>query len=98
MTAPSSAVAEELARSAVESRLAACVNLLPEVRSIYRWQGKIEDESEVLLVFKTTEAQLEALEQHLIDRHPYDTPEFLALPVAAGAQRYLAWLAAECGP
>lgn len=92
VTAPSEAVAADLARGAVEAGLAACGNLVPGVRSIYSWNGEICDDSEVLLVFKTTRAAFGALKTHLVAAHPYDTPEVLALPVEAGHGPYLEWV------
>jgi periplasmic divalent cation tolerance protein len=97
VTAPSAEKAAELARALVEERLAACGNVVPAIRSIYRWEGKVQDEAEALLVLKTTPARFEALRGRLLALHPYDVAEVLALPVAAGAAPYLAWLAASCG-
>ena len=97
VTAPDLIVARELARGLVENELAACANLVPGIRSIYRWEGKIEDEEEVLMVIKTTAARLDAVERWVIEKHPYDTPECLALEPAAVEARYLAWLEASCG-
>jgi len=94
-TAPTAEVAAELARALVEARLAACGNVVPGVRSIYRWQGRVEDEPEVLLVLKTTRERYPALRDELVRRHPYEVPEVLALPVEAGSAPYLAWLAAQ---
>jgi len=95
VTAPSPDQAAELARALVEERLAACGNVLPAIRSIYRWEGKVHDDAEALLVLKTTRGRFEALRERVIALHPYDVPEVLALPVAAGSAPYLAWLAAE---
>jgi periplasmic divalent cation tolerance protein len=95
MTAPDLKTARSLARSAVRARLAACANLVPGIESHYWWQGRLEQGTEVLVIFKTTRLKLAALERHVLARHPYDTPEFLALPLAAGSQRYLAWLTAS---
>lgn len=95
VTAPSPDQAAELARALVEERLAACGNVLPAIRSIYRWEGKIHDDAEALLVLKTTRGRFEALRERVIALHPYDVPEVLALPVEAGSAPYLAWLAAE---
>lgn len=83
--------ARELARDLVEARLAACCNLT-EVRSVYRWQGAVEDEAEVLLVVKTAADRLPALEAHLEAHHPYDVPELVALRPDHVAPDYLAWL------
>lgn len=94
-TAPTAEVAAELARALVEARLVACGNVVPGLRSVYRWQGKVEDEPEVLLVLKTTRERLPALRDELLRRHPYQVPEVLALPVEAGSAAYLEWLAAQ---
>lgn len=91
-TAGSSDEAQRLARELVERRLAACVNLIPNLTSIYRWQGAVEQAHEILLLIKTTEKQLSALEAAIRELHPYDVPEFLVLSVESGSQPYLAWL------
>jgi len=96
VTAPDLKTARALARAALEARLIACANLLPKIESHYWWRGKIENSAEVLLVLKARKANLPALEKLVVARHPYDTPEFLVLPLIAGSQRYLAWLAASC--
>jgi len=88
-------VAERLASGLVENRLAACVNVLPEIRSIYRWQGELNRDSEVLIMVKTTRSGFAALQDWLQENHPYEVPEILALPVSAGAENYLNWLAGE---
>jgi periplasmic divalent cation tolerance protein len=95
VTAPSPEKAAELARRLVEERLAACGNVLPGLRSIYRWEGKVQDESEALLVLKTTRDRFEALRDRVLALHPYQVPEVLALPVEAGSEQYLAWVAGE---
>jgi periplasmic divalent cation tolerance protein len=84
--------AARVARALVEERLVACANLIPAVRSIYRWKDSIADEREVLVVMKTRKQDWTALLSRLHELHPYDTPECLALRVAAGAPRYMAWL------
>jgi len=94
VTAPSRKVARALAKNALAVRAAACANLVPGIESHYSWQGKLESSAEVLVLFKTTRRQLGALEKIIIDNHPYDTPEFVALPLSGGNERYLAWLAA----
>lgn len=81
-----------LARALVEERLAACVNVLPPMQSIYRWEGKVEHAAEHQLVMKTTAARVEALKARLADLHPYDVPELLVLPVADGGADYLRWI------
>ncbi len=97
VTAPDLKTARALARSALAARLIACANLVPKIESHYRWQGKLESGAETLLMFKTRKSKLAALEKLVLARHPYDTPEFLVLPVSAGNQKYLAWLAADGG-
>lgn len=84
--------AMRLARTMVEERLAACVNILGDVQSIYRWQGAVEDSAEVLLLIKTGVEKLEALEAAVRRLHSYDVPEFLVLQVASGSKAYLGWL------
>ena len=93
VTAPDLKTARSLAKGALQARLIACANLIPKVESHYRWQGKIESSAEVLLVLKTQKSKLAALEKLIIARHPYDTPEFLVLPLSAGNKKYLDWLA-----
>ena len=93
VTAPDLKTARALARAALSARLVACANLVPRLESHYWWQGKLESGTEVLLLLKTERGKLAALEKLVVDRHPYDTPEFLALPLVAGNRRYLAWLA-----
>ena len=96
VTAPDQRVARRLARHALKERLAACVNIVPRVESHYWWLGKIESSAERLLIMKTTRARLKALESLILARHPYDTPEFLALRVTGGSRRYLNWLEQSC--
>lgn len=98
VTAPSPEVAADLARALVEARLAACGNVLPGVRSIYRWEGKVQDDAEALLVLKTTRDRFEALRDEVLQRHPYEVPEIVALSVDAGSERYLAWVTAQTAP
>lgn len=95
VTAPNLRTARRLARGAVEGRFAACANLVPRIESHYWWQGRIETSTEVLLVMKTTRKKLAALEKFILENHPYDTPEFVALPLARGTKRYLDWLSAS---
>ncbi|HTX35860.1 MAG TPA: divalent-cation tolerance protein CutA [Bryobacteraceae bacterium] len=87
--------AERLGRSLVEARLAACVNVIPQVRSYYRWQGALESAEEWLLVIKSSRALFEAVRGHLAKLHSYEVPEILALPVVAGSDAYLNWLDAN---
>lgn len=84
--------ARRIARDLVESRLAACVNLLPLVESIYRWQNQIETAQEALLVIKTMRDRFPDLQQRIIQLHSYETPEIIAVSVEAGLEKYLAWI------
>lgn len=83
---------ERLAEALVGERLAACVNLVPAVRSVYRWEGKVEKADECLLVIKTRREAFARLAARIVELHPYDLPEVIALPIVAGSERYLAWL------
>jgi periplasmic divalent cation tolerance protein len=94
-TCPDESSAAQLARALVEEGLAACVNRLPGVRSTWRWEGAIQDASEVMLVIKTVEARFEALRERLVALHPYELPEVIAVKVAAGLAPYLRWIEAE---
>jgi periplasmic divalent cation tolerance protein len=95
VTVPQGGKAESLAEGIVEARLAACVNIVPGVISLYRWKGRVHRDAESLLVIKTSSARLKALERWIKSRHPYETPEFLALSVSAGSKEYLSWLAEQ---
>lgn len=95
ITAPSHAVADSIVTSVVEERLAACGNIVPGVTSIYRWEGAVQRDQEVLIVLKTTRAGLAALMTRVEELHPYDVPEVLAVPVAAGLDPYTGWVAAS---
>lgn len=92
---PDAASADAIARSVVQQKLVACVNLLPSVRSIYLWQGAVQEASEVTLLMKTTKAAYGALEAAIIKAHPYQVPEIIALPIETGLPAYLEWVCAE---
>jgi periplasmic divalent cation tolerance protein len=92
VTAPDLKTARVLAKAALEARLVACANLVPKIESHYRWKGKIESGTEILIFFKTRKSRLAALEKMVATKHPYDTPEFLILTLAAGSRKYLTWL------
>ncbi len=95
VTVPTADAGGKIAVAAVEEGLAACVNIVPGVRSIFRWEGRVQDEPELLLLLKTTRERLGALETRVRALHPYSVPEFIAVPVVAGHGPYLAWVA-EC--
>jgi periplasmic divalent cation tolerance protein len=92
VTAPDLKTARKLAKAALDAKLVACANLIPKIESHYWWQGKIESSAEVLIIFKTTKAKLKPLEKLIVEKHPYDTPEFIVLPLSGGNKRYLNWL------
>ena len=91
-TFPADGDADALARTLVDERLAACVNLLPPMTSMYRWEGKIERSLERQLIIKTTAAGVDQLKARLTELHPYDVPEILVIPIADGSAKYLEWL------
>jgi periplasmic divalent cation tolerance protein len=95
---PDSDSAFNLGRHLVEHGLAACANVLAPVRSVYRWQGRIEEANEVPLLIKTTDERYAALEQAIASLHPYEVPEIIALPVESGLAAYLEWVALQTDP
>lgn len=97
-TCPGAETAASIARTLVEERLAACVNRLPGVISTYRWRGEIHEDAEVLLVIKTTRERFDALRDRLVELHPYEVLELVALDIAEGSPAYLDWLARETAP
>lgn len=98
VTAPSVDVGRSLAQTLVQERLVACVTVLPGVTSVYRWEGKLEESSEVLLIMKTVGDRMQLLMERIRALHPYAVPEVLALPVHAALPAYAAWVVAESGP
>jgi periplasmic divalent cation tolerance protein len=97
ITAPDRAVAAGLGRALVEERLAACANLVPQVTSIYRWEDAVQEDSEVLMVVKTSAGRVAALTERVLALHPYEVPEVLVLPVESGSAAYLDWVRASVG-
>jgi len=91
-TVPDAETGASLARTIVDEKLAACVNLVPGIRSIYSWKGEIQDEGEVLLLVKTRESRFGALRERLASLHPYDVPEIVALPASDCHGPYLDWV------
>jgi periplasmic divalent cation tolerance protein len=96
VTAPDMDTARRIAVAALEARLIACANLVPQIESHYWWEGKIESGNEVLMILKTTAALRVELEKLVLSLHPYDTAEFLSVPLDAGTERYLKWLGESC--
>lgn len=92
MTASSADEAERIAKALVEARLVACCNIIPQIRSIYRWQGSIHDEAEVMMVAKTRQDRLPDLIAKVRSIHSYDVPEIIATPIVAGLDAYLSWI------
>ena len=95
ITAPTEEEAAKISRTIVEERLAACVNIIRPVRSIYRWQGRLEDEQEVLMIVKTKKSLFERLQGRVKELHSYAVPEIIGLPVTEGSKEYLDWLGQE---
>jgi periplasmic divalent cation tolerance protein len=95
VTAPSVEEAARIARALVVERLAACGNVVPGVRSLFRWEGKVRSEPEALLVLKTTRDRFQELRARVLSLHPYQVPEVVALPVEAGHAAYLDWIASS---
>lgn len=89
--------ARKLARRLVEDRLAACVNIIENVTSVYKWEDRIEEDAELLLVIKTRDGRLRELMERIRELHPYDVPEILSWPVQRGSRPYLDWVVAETG-
>jgi periplasmic divalent cation tolerance protein len=92
---PDEECANAIALATVEAKLAACVNILPRVQSVYRWHDKVESASEIPLTFKSTTVMYSALEAKIRELHPYDLPEIIALPLSQGLPAYLQWVATE---
>ena len=96
-TFPDAATAKYAVCKMVEERLAACGNIIPQIESIYRWQGKIETGQEVLVIFKTTHGRYQQLEQRLKELHPYEVPEIVMVQIRDGLPAYLNWVVESCG-
>ena len=92
VTTPTVEEGQSIARSLVTERLAACVNVVPRVRSLFFWEGQLQEETEALLVIKTCRERYAALQARILELHTYSVPEILALPVEAGSPAYLAWV------
>lgn len=92
VTTPNRRIAARLAKLAVSERLAACVQILPVIESHYRWQGRVEVAKEVLVVFKTVPAAVDALQKLVVTNHPYEIPQYIVIPSVAGSSSYLDWI------
>ncbi|XP_038163522.1 protein CutA homolog [Cyprinodon tularosa] len=92
VTCPNDTVAKDLARGIVERKLAACVNIVPAIKSVYEWQGKIEEDNEVLLIIKTRSSKVAALAEYVRSNHPYEVAEVISLPIDQGNPPYLKWI------
>lgn len=92
VTTPNETCAKELAKKALNANLCACVNIQNSITSLFHWKGKIQEESECMLIIKTTEEAYELLEQCIKTHHPYDVPEIIAIPIIKGHEPYLSWL------
>ena len=97
VTAPDIDLARRLAKAALEAKLVACANIIPAVESHYWWEGKLESSDESLIVFKTRQELISELERSVQEIHPYDTPEFVAIPLTGGSRKYFAWLSDSTG-
>ncbi len=89
---PDLTIARQISQVVVEKNLAACVNIVPGLESVYRWQGEVQHDAEYLLIIKTTDLRFKSIEDEIIRIHPYQLPEIIALPVVAGNEKYLQWI------
>lgn len=98
VTAPDLECARQLAQAAVSERLAACANILGAISSVYWWDGKVNNDDEIALIFKTLDVNIDALRQRLAALHPYECPCIVAVPISGGNPAFLDWIAAEAKP
>lgn len=95
VTVPGARVGSRVSKGVLTSRLASCVSVIPRVRSMYWWEGKITQANEVMLVMKTTKSKYKKLERRIMELHPYQVPEIIAIPLVAGLPQYIEWVARE---
>jgi periplasmic divalent cation tolerance protein len=95
VTAPDAETASAIGRALVEERLAACANVIPGLRSTFRWEGKVQEEAEVLMLVKARRADVQAISTRVRELHPYEVPEVVATDIVAGLDAYLEWIATE---
>jgi periplasmic divalent cation tolerance protein len=91
-TAPDEKSARQIAKEIIELKLAACVNIIPKITSIYIWEGKVKEDKEVIMLIKTTKSRLKKLEEEILSLHPYDTPEFISLDIEHANRKFEAWV------
>ena len=96
VTCPDTETAEKISREIVRKKLAACSNIISGLKSIYQWEGKLEESSEVLMLIKAQESCLKLLEEEVVSLHPYDTPEFIVLDTSMVNKKYAAWVSEVC--
>ncbi|PQJ29903.1 divalent-cation tolerance protein CutA [Rubritalea profundi] len=89
---PNRESARQIGTGLIEKQLAACVNIIPEVESIYQWKGEVKVENEVMVIVKTTASRYKQLEAFVLEKHPYDVPEVISLPLSQGSESYLNWV------
>jgi len=89
---PNRECARHIGTALIEKQLAACVNIIPEIESIYQWEGEVKTENEVMTIVKTTASRYKQLEKYVLENHPYDVPEVISLPISQGSESYLNWV------
>lgn len=96
-TVPSEDEAEKLSKEMIKKGLAACVNIVPKIRSIYKWKGKVYNEKEILLIMKSKKEKFKEIIEFINNNHSYEVPEVISLSISSGSKRYLAWIDENCG-
>ena len=96
VTCPDTETAEKISKEIVSKKLAACSNIVPGIKSVYEWEGKLEESSEILMLIKTQASCVESLEKEILNLHPYDTPEFIVLDPSMANEKYAKWIKNSC--